>query len=97
MWNTEIQEALGEKFLEKIRVINNKTNEISEIDCKGLFYAIGHRPNTEFLDGQVKLDEIGYILTHFSAAHTQTSVHGVFAAGDVADKKYRKAITSAGT
>ena len=63
MYNTEIQEAMGGNFLEKIRVINNKTNETSEIECKGLFYAIGHTPNTEFLNGQLTLDETGYIIT----------------------------------
>lgn len=80
-----------------MKVINNQTDEESVIEASGLFYAIGHRPNTEFLQGQIKVDETGYILTHFGGEHTQTNVPGVFAAGDVADKKYRQAITSAGT
>jgi len=63
MYNTEIQEAMGGNFLEKIRVINNKTSVTSEIECKGLFYAIGHKPNTDFLEGQLELDETGYIIT----------------------------------
>ena len=95
MRNTEIQEAIWENFLEKIRVLNNKTNETSEIECKWLFYAIGHKPNTDFLDGQVAIDETGYIIT--TAWTTKTNIEGVFAAGDVQDKKYRQAVTSAGS
>lgn len=95
MYNTEIQEAMWGNFLEKVRIVNNKTNETSEIECKGLFYAIGHKPNTDFLEGQITLDEAGYIIT--TAWTTKTNIEGVFAAGDVADKKYRQAITSAGT
>jgi thioredoxin reductase (NADPH) len=95
MYNTEIQEAMWGNFLEKVRIVNNKTNVTSEIECKGLFYAIGHKPNTDFLDGQIELDETGYIIT--TAWTTKTNIEGVFAAGDVADKKYRQAITSAGT
>ena len=65
------------------------------IECAGLFYAIGHKPNTAFLAGQVTLDEMGYIVT--KPGTTETNIPGVFAAGDVQDKKYRQAITSAGT
>lgn len=65
------------------------------IECAGLFYAIGHKPNTVFLAGQVTLDEMGYIVT--KPGTTETNIPGVFAAGDVQDKKYRQAITSAGT
>ena len=95
MRNTEAEEALGDKFLTGVSVINNKTGEKSLIECAGLFYAIGHQPNTAFLNGQLELDEAGYILT--KPGTTQTSVSGVFAAGDVQDKKYRQAITSAGS
>lgn len=95
MRNTEAEEALGDKFLTGVSVINNKTGEKSLIECAGLFYAIGHQPNTAFLNGQLELDEAGYILT--KPGTTQTSVAGVFAAGDVQDKKYRQAITSAGS
>lgn len=95
MRNTEAEEALGDKFLTGVSVINNKTGEKSLIECSGLFYAIGHQPNTSFLNGQLELDEAGYILT--KPGTTQTSVSGVFAAGDVQDKKYRQAITSAGS
>ncbi|MBB1557318.1 MAG: thioredoxin-disulfide reductase [candidate division SR1 bacterium] len=95
LWNTEAVEAVGNQLLEGVRVVNNQTQERKLIECSGLFYAIGHKPNTDFLDGQLELDEAGYIQTQ--PGSTQTSVAGVFAAGDVQDKKYRQAITSAGT
>jgi thioredoxin reductase (NADPH) len=95
MRNTEVQEAMWGNFLEKIRVLNNRTNETSEIECKGLFYAIGHKPNTDFLNGQIAIDETGYIIT--TPWTTKTNIEGVFAAWDVQDKRYRQAITSAGT
>ena len=95
LWNTEAVEAVGSQLLEGVRVVNNQTQEKKLIECSGLFYAIGHKPNTDFLNGQLELDEAGYIQTQ--PGSTQTSVAGVFAAGDVQDKKYRQAITSAGT
>lgn len=96
LWHTEALEALGENnLLTQLKVINNQTKEERLLTTAGLFYAIGHTPNTAFLDGQVETDESGYIVV--KAGTTQTSVPGVFAAGDVADKKYRQAITSAGT
>lgn len=93
--NTEVLEAVGEKVLTGVWVKNNKTEEKKLIECAGLFYAIGHTPNTAFLNNQLELDESGYIIT--IPGSTQTSVTGVFAAGDVQDKKYRQAITSAGS
>jgi thioredoxin reductase (NADPH) len=87
--------ALGTEGLEKIRVKDLKTEKERELDCMGLFFAIGHTPNTTFLDGQVDCDEQGYVKTE--AGTTRTSVPGVFAAGDVQDRKYRQAITAAGT
>ncbi|AHB40999.1 hypothetical protein P148_SR1C00001G0192 [candidate division SR1 bacterium RAAC1_SR1_1] len=95
MRNTEALEAVGENLLTGVKVKNNTTNQESLIEAAGLFYAIGHKPNTAFLEGQVATDDMGYIVT--SPGTTQTSVPGVFAAGDVQDKKYRQAITSAGT
>ena len=95
VWDTVLEDVFGEKYLEGVDVRNVKTGVASKMEAKGLFYAIGHTPNTEFLAGQVKTDESGYILTE--PGSTITSVPGVFAAGDVQDKRYRQAITSAGT
>ncbi|HTN76372.1 MAG TPA: thioredoxin-disulfide reductase [Pirellulaceae bacterium] len=95
---TEIDEVLGEEKagVTAVRVRNNKTNEKTDLAASGLFLAIGHTPNTQFLNGQIELTDKGYIrwTTPF---RTYTSVEGVFAAGDVADDYYRQAITSAGT
>jgi len=78
-----------------LKIKSTKTGEITELPCNGLFFAIGHKPATEFLEGQIELDEDGYIKTN--PGTTQTSVHGVFACGDVQDKVWRQAITAAGT
>jgi len=94
MWHTEAVSCHWDKNLEWIKVVNNQTKEESEIECRGLFYAIGHQPNTEFLNGQVYMDETWYIITH---DWVKTSVPWVFAAWDVQDKIYRQAITSAWT
>ena len=94
-WNSVAEEALGDDALKSVRIRNVQSNEVSVIEAEGLFYAIGHVPNTEFLDGQLKLDEAGYVAT--LPGTTQTSVEGVFAAGDVQDKVWRQAVTAAGT
>ena len=95
LWNTEATELVGEKLLSGVWTINNKTQEKVLIECAGVFYAIGHTPNTAFLGWQIELDETGYIKT--IPWSTKTSVEGVFAAGDVQDRIFRQAITSAGT
>lgn len=95
LWNTEATELVGEKLLSGVWTINNKTQEKVLIECAGVFYAIDHTPNTTFLGWQVELDETGYIKT--IPWSTKTSVEGVFAAGDVQDRIFRQAITSAGT
>ncbi|HLF17900.1 MAG TPA: thioredoxin-disulfide reductase [Candidatus Omnitrophota bacterium] len=95
LWNTEATEILGDKAVSGVKIINNKTKKASTIEAGGLFYAIGHTPNTQFLGKQVELDETGYIKT--KPGTTQTSVAGVFAAGDVQDKVFRQAVTAAGT
>ena len=95
LWNTNVIEAVGDVKLTHLKIKNNKTNEESTLEVSGLFYAIGHKPNTEFLDNQIKLDETGYIKT--IPGTTQTNVSGVFACGDVQDKIYRQAITAAGS
>lgn len=89
-------EAKGDQHvLRSIRVKDLKSENEKEIQVSGLFFAIGHLPNTDFLDGQLKLDDAGYIIT--TPGTTQTNIPGVFAAGDVQDKKWRQAITAAGT
>lgn len=97
LWNTEAKEILWENSwnMTWLKIINNKTNAESVLEAKWLFYAIWHTPNTRFLEGQLDLDDAGYIIT--KAWSTQTSIPWVFAAGDVQDKKFRQAITSAGT
>jgi thioredoxin reductase (NADPH) len=82
-------------MLTGVKVVNNQTKEETTIECNWLFYAIGHTPNTEFLGWQITLDTDGYIVTKKIPMHTATNVEWVFAAGDVADKKFRQAITSA--
>jgi len=92
---TEAVESLGDQFLTGLKVINNQTQETQVLEVAGLFYAIGHTPNTAFLEGQISTDETGYILTTPGTA--KTNIEGVFAAGDVQDRKYRQAIISAGS
>ncbi|WP_413200212.1 thioredoxin-disulfide reductase [Nostoc piscinale] len=94
-WNTEVVDVFGNGYMDGVKVRNNKTGAESEIHAKGLFYAIGHTPNTSLFKGQLELDEVGYILTKHGSV--ETSVEGVFAAGDVQDHEYRQAITAAGT
>ncbi len=92
---TEVQEVHGEDMLTHLTLINNQTQENEVLEVGGLFFAIGHTPNTKFLDGQIETDETGYIIT--KAGTTQTNIEGIYAAGDVQDHIYRQAITSAGT
>mmetsp|Transcript_10814 Transcript_10814/g.14103 ORF Transcript_10814/g.14103 Transcript_10814/m.14103 type:complete len:324 (+) Transcript_10814:153-1124(+) len=95
LYNTEAVEALGDDVLQQVKVFNNKTKEEDILDCNGLFYAVGHIPNTKFLDSQVDTDKDGYIITKPGTA--ETNVHGVFACGDVQDRQWRQAITAAGS
>ncbi len=95
MWDSVVEEALGDKGLTGLRVRNLKTDKSHVVHAGGLFYAIGHEPNTSFLERQLELDETGYIVT--KPGTTETSVAGVFAAGDVQDKRWRQAVTAAGT
>jgi thioredoxin reductase (NADPH) len=85
----------GGQGVEAVRIVDLKTDAERTVAAAGLFFAIGHIPNTAFLGGQLATDEQGYVVT--TPGTTQTSVTGVFAAGDVQDKKYRQAITAAGS
>ncbi len=95
IWETHVVEASGDRMLSKIKTRHAKTNEERLIDVSGLFYAVGHKPNTDFLGGQLTLDTDGYVQT--KPGTTQTNIPGVFACGDVQDKHYRQAITAAGS
>lgn len=95
VWDSVVEEAYGERLLGGLKVKNIVNGEVSDLQASGLFFAIGHEPATKFLDGQLELDADGYVVT--KPGTTLTSVKGVFAAGDVQDKKYRQAITAAGS
>jgi thioredoxin reductase (NADPH) len=96
-WNQEVIEVLGEKQsgVRGVRTRDTRTGELRELPMGGLFVAIGHEPNTALFKGQLAMDEVGYIKV--KAGTTQTSLPGVFAAGDAADPVYRQAVTAAGT
>lgn len=95
MFNTELDEVLGDQVVEGVMAINNITKEKSKLDVTGVFIAIGHKPNTDIFKGILDMDEVGYLIT--KGKSTKTNLPGVFAAGDVQDKEYRQAITAAGT
>ena len=90
-----VMKVEGNDAVQNVTVRDLKTDKERAIEAAGLFFAIGHVPNTSFLGGQLQTDEQGYVIT--KPGTTQTSVPGVFAAGDVQDKKWRQAITAAGT
>ena len=95
-WNTEALNVVGnEQHMTGVQVRNRQTGEESLIEAKGLFYAIGHTPNTSLFKDQLELDDVGYIVT--KPGSVETSIEGVFAAGDVQDHEFRQAITAAGT
>ncbi|WP_202951153.1 thioredoxin-disulfide reductase [Synechococcus sp. PCC 7336] len=95
-WNTEAVDAFGNgEAMQGVRVSDRQTGEERDLAVAGLFYAIGHKPNTQLFEGQIDLDEVGYVsVKPYSVA---TNVEGVFAAGDVQDREYRQAVTAAGT
>ena len=95
MWNTVVEDVMGNGSLESLRVRDAVNGSESEVAVAGLFVAIGHDPTTGLFRDQLDLDENGYIIT--AADSTRTSVEGVFAAGDVQDHTYRQAITAAGS
>ena len=94
VWNSAVTEIFGKDDVDGIRVKDVATGEERTLACKGVFVALGHVPSTKAFAGQLNMDESGYIELHNNTSYT--SVEGVFAAGDCADKRYRQAITAAG-
>ncbi len=95
LFNTQLVECLGDKHLTSIKIINTQTNQETTVETKGVFYAIGHEPNTAFLKGILEINDDGFLVTE--AGTGKTNIPGIFAAGDVQDTKYRQAITAAGS
>lgn len=95
LWNSNTLEVLGEEEVTGVRIMNNQTNETSEIEVKGFFVAIGHKPNTDIFKEYLETDDVGYLKV--IPGTSKTSIEGVFVAGDAADKVYRQAVTAAGT
>ncbi|MFC4269797.1 thioredoxin-disulfide reductase [Polaribacter marinivivus] len=95
LYNTEIEEVLGDNVVTGVKAVNNQTKESFEIPVTGVFIAIGHTPNSDLFKGVLDMDETGYLITKGKTTHT--NIPGVFAAGDIQDKDYRQAVTAAGT
>lgn len=95
LWNKVVEEFLGEKQLSGLKLRDTISKELSELPVVGVFEAIGHIPNTNFLKGQLETDDMGYVKT--IPGTTRTNIEGVFAAGDLQDHKFRQAITAAGS
>ena len=98
LWDSLVEEIYGDpqgEGVSGVRLKNLKTSQSSDFRCDGVFIAIGHSPNTQLFHGQLDMDEVGYLITQPHS--TATKIPGVFAAGDVADKVYRQAVTAAGT
>ncbi|MGB3513572.1 MAG: thioredoxin-disulfide reductase [Microcoleaceae cyanobacterium] len=93
-WHTEAVDVYGKNSLEGVKLKNNQTGEDRELQVRGLFYAIGHTPNTQIFQGQLELDEVGYVVTKDIV---KTSVEGIYAVGDVQDYEFRQAVTAAGS
>jgi thioredoxin reductase (NADPH) len=95
LWDSEIEEVLGGDFMTGLRLRNVHTGAKTEIPVEALFVAIGHKPNTDLVAGQLALDPVGYIKVE--SGSTRTAIEGVFACGDATDPTYRQAVTAAGT
>ncbi|MDF2452662.1 MAG: thioredoxin-disulfide reductase [Bacteroidota bacterium] len=95
LWHSETHDIIGKEAVEGVVVKNSETNELRTLDVTGFFVAIGHKPNTDIFQGQLKMDELGYI--DVMGWSTKTNIEGVFAVGDCADKTYRQAVTAAGS
>jgi thioredoxin reductase (NADPH) len=96
-WNTVVTEIAGDTKVDHLVVQDVLTGESSKLPVTGLFVAIGHRPNTDLVKGQLELEDSGYLITGRWGGASTTSVEGVFACGDVQDHTYRQAITAAGS
>jgi len=94
VWDSGVEEVLGDEKVTGVRLKNLKTGEESTLDCGGFFVAIGHTPNTGIFEGKLDMDESGYLVTE--PGTTTTNLAGVYAAGDVTDHVYRQAVTAAG-
>jgi len=94
VWDSTVQEILGKDRVEGVRLRNVVSGEESVLPCDAVFVAIGHKPNTDIFRDQIELDQTGYIVAR---EETRTNIDGVFAAGDVADYRYRQAIAAAGS
>jgi thioredoxin reductase (NADPH) len=94
IWDSVVDEIAGDDAVTGVKLRNVKTGAVSDLRTDGVFMAIGHTPNTSLFEGQLELDETGYVLV--TEPRTSTSVPGVFAAGDVTDRTYRQAVTAAG-
>ncbi len=94
LWNHVVDDIVGEHSVEKLKVRNVLTDEVSDLDVTGVFVAIGHQPNTDLFKGQLDMEDSGYLVT---GPGTATNIDGVFACGDVQDHTYRQAITAAGS
>ncbi|MEX2463687.1 MAG: thioredoxin-disulfide reductase [Balneolaceae bacterium] len=96
LWDSELQEVLGDKVVKGVKVKNRKTEELITLeDVTGVFIAIGHKPNTDLFKGVLTMDDVGYIQT--KGQSTETDLPGIFASGDAMDPTYRQAVTAAGT
>lgn len=97
LWNTEVTEILGEKDtgVQKVKLRNTESGETSELETRGVFVAIGHKPNTDLFAGKLDMDAVGYLVTEGKTM--KTNIPGVFACGDAQDAYYRQAVTAAGT
>ena len=94
-WNSTLEEIKGDKFVTAVDIKNTQSGTVETLEMNGVFYAIGHQPNTQFLNQQLDADTEGYLIVQ--AGSSSTKIPGVFACGDVQDKIYRQAITAAGS
>ncbi len=95
LWHSETHDILGKETVEGVVVKNSQTNELRTLNVTGFFVAIGHKPNTEIFNGQLNMDDLGYLQVKLGTS--KTNIDGVFAVGDCEDKTYRQAVTAAGS